>query len=406
MTESQLSQLIEKYLKGEATDSEKKQLEQWYASFDEREISFTDNVPGNLHHAIHQGLQAVKEKIKQQENSPQRKTASPRLWSVRPIAAAAAILLLIAAATFMLTTHKIKIQETATTTETDFNPGGNRAVLTLGNGSKIVLDSSNSGLLSIQGGVQVVKTGSGRVIYDTKNTAQYDTQRDVPYNTITVPRGGQYQVILPDGSKVWLNAGSFLRFPTAFTGNTRTVQMSGEAYFEIRPNAEKPFLVRKEGSLIKVLGTHFNVSAYEEERTMTVTLLEGRVVVMPIGEQQQDQQTTLTAGEQLIVETAGDLWLQSTRIKKANLQAAIAWKEGLFWFENDDIHQIMAMLSRWYNVDIAIQGSINDKFTGSIPRNLPFSKIFEILQKTGSIRYEIVQHKIIVSPYKQKSMSP
>lgn len=281
----------------------------------------------------------------------------------------------------------------------DLQPGGNKAILTLGNGSKIILDSSRNGLLSFQNGTKIVKDSSGLLRYSIASNAKGQRARgNVPYNTITTPRGGQYEVVLPDGSRVWLNAASSLKFPTAFEGDKREVTMTGEAYFEISSlqtssggGAVVPFIVHAPSSsgdvAIKVLGTHFNVMAYEDEEAVKTTLIEGAVRVS-----KGRKDLLLKPGQEASVKQNGEMEL----MKNVNVMQASAWKNNLFWFENSDVEEVMKQLSRWYDVDIVIEGEIPDLFTGSIPRSLSFSRVFEVLQQTGSIHYKIENDKTIV----------
>jgi hypothetical protein len=275
------------------------------------------------------------------------------------------------------------------TVQHDVNPGGNKAVLTLANGTTVLLDSAHNGVLTSQGSAKITKVGSGLLAYTLQHPGNAGKQQqEVEYNTLTTPRGGQYQVVLPDGSKVWLNAASSIHYPTVFTGRQRKVQITGECYFEVAGNAAMPFIVEANNIEIHVLGTHFNIMAYNDEATTTASLLQGLVKIV-----RGNTTLLLHPGQEAQVDGNGKVEL----VKDANMNEAVAWKDNLFWFENDDIQTVMRQLSRWYNVDIVIRGNIPDRFTGSIPRNITFSKVFEVLQKTGSIRFSIENEKVIVS---------
>ncbi|HEX5552880.1 MAG TPA: FecR domain-containing protein [Chitinophagaceae bacterium] len=398
MTEEQLTGLIQKYLSGEATEEEKIKVEQWYESFEANSLRFMSGEAKGTDMSATRSLDAIKKKIAQKqaesrESAPVSKTKVIHFWRV---AAAVAVLILFSGTIYFLS-HSSNKRSTVplVSVKNDIQPGGNKAILTLGNGTKIVLDSTNTGILSIQGNTKIVKLNGGQLAYNPDPsatpgvTSRDKVQSKVQYNTITTPRGGQYEVRLPDGSKVWLNAASSLRFPTAFTGMDREVQVTGEAYFEIAKKANQPFKVSVKGMIVNVLGTHFNVMAYDNEPVIKTTLLEGSVKIT-----QGDKNLILKPGQEAQLNQNDGLEL----IKDVNVDEAVAWKNHLFWFDNDDIQSIMRQLSRWYDADVVIEGKIPDLFTGSIPRDVPVSKIFEVLEKTGSIRYKIENGKIIVSP--------
>lgn len=268
---------------------------------------------------------------------------------------------------------------------TDILPGGNKAVLTLSNGASIILDSAANGLITRQGDASVSKAGSGQLAYNQLN----GSASPVVYNTLRTPRGGQYQLKLPDGSMVWLNAASSIRFPTAFTGDKREVEMTGEIYFEIAPNPDKPFSVTVDGMKVNVLGTHFNIMAYDDEPLVKTTLLEGSVRVT-----KGNATALLKAGQQAQINKEGKI----TLLEHIDPTEAIAWKDQLFWFEDDDIYSVMRRVSRWYDANVTITGKIPQHFTGSIPRDVKVSRVFEVLQETGSIHFQVNNKEIIVTP--------
>ncbi len=268
----------------------------------------------------------------------------------------------------------------------DITPGGNKAVLTLANGSAIVLDSAQNGTLTQQGNVKVIKLDSGKLIYQKDENTNVAT---VQYNTITTPRGGQYQLVLADGSKVWLNAASSIRFPTTFTGKERDVQITGEAYFEVTHNSEIPFHVKANNMDVAVLGTHFNINAYDDEGVMKTTLLEGSVKVS-----EGNKSVTIVPGEQALIAHHTDKIDIKTNV---DLEEVVAWKNGKFIFQDADIQSIMRQLERWYNITVNYQGNIpNEQFVGVIPRNVNISQILNMLEKTGAVKFEIDGRKIIV----------
>jgi len=209
------------------------------------------------------------------------------------------------------------------------------------------------------------------------------------FNEVITPRGGVYELILPDGSLAYLNTASSIRFPTSFVGNDREVEISGEVYFEITPNKNKPFKVRAGEITIQVLGTHFDVMAYPDAKAIRTTLLEGSVRVNANGTSK-----VIKPGEAIDYSNN-----QLKVIEDPNIEKIMAWRNQLFWFDHDDIYTVASELSRWYNIDISVQGNITDLFTGSIPRNLSFAKVFDILQKTGAIHYHVLgENRIVLSP--------
>ncbi|MEO6820345.1 MAG: FecR domain-containing protein, partial [Ginsengibacter sp.] len=210
------------------------------------------------------------------------------------------------------------------------------------------------------------------------------------YNTISTPRGGQYQLTLADGSQVWLNAESSITFPTSFTGNQREVKITGEAYFEIAHDANIPFHVNVNGMDVKVLGTHFNVNAYKDEAEIKTTLLEGSVQVT-----YNEQAKIISIGQQLILNNKSGKMIVE---KNINVDEIMAWKNGKFYFNEASIQSIMKQLCRWYNVDVEYNGEVNKLFEGTISRQVSVEDIFKILSATGGVHFAIEGRKIIVSP--------
>ena len=273
----------------------------------------------------------------------------------------------------------------------DVLPGGNKAILTLSNGSQIVLDSAANGILAQQGNTKVIKLANGQLNY--KNAGNH--AHEVLYNTMSTPRGGQYNLLLPDGSRVWLNAVSSIRFPTDFIGKERTVEITGEAYFEIAKDRSHPFrVIVNPGSVnrgleLTVLGTHFNVNAYSDEPTIKTTLLEGSVRVM-----KGASSAIIKPGQQTQVDGNGEIKV----IQEANVAEAVAWKDGRFEFNDTHLTAIMRQLMRWYNVDVEYHGNIPDRyFTADISRNKTLSGILKIFE-LSDIDFKLDGKKLIVTP--------
>lgn len=266
----------------------------------------------------------------------------------------------------------------------DALPGGNRATLALSGGKTIVLDSADNGLLATLGGINVQKAKDGQLIYRVTGDAQSD---DVAFNTLSTPRGGQYQIVLPDGSKVWLNAASSLRFPAVFKGKERRLELTGEAYFEVASNPDMPFKVVFGNTEVEVLGTHFNIMAYDDEAVMEATLLEGSVSIRRGG-----VMNMLRPGQQASMEHNG----VATVIEHVDVSEAVAWKDGLFQFHDADLQSVMREAARWYDLDVTYEGDIPQRrFTGRISRNVKASELLSILKYTG-VNFKIEDKKIIV----------
>ncbi|MFI5194476.1 MAG: FecR family protein [Chitinophagales bacterium] len=266
----------------------------------------------------------------------------------------------------------------------DVAPGNNKAILTLGNGSKILLYGARNGTLARQGNTRIIKTDSGRLSY----TALHEKPSEVVYNTLSTPRGGQYQLTLSDGSRVWLNAASSITFPAAFAGNERKVTVTGEAYFEVVHNASKPFIVHVAEEELQILGTHFNVNAYGDERSVQTTLLEGSLKITAAGSQQS---AILKPGQQTQIRNAG-----LSVINDVNTDEVVAWKDGLFNFENADLQMVMRQFARWYDVEVKFEGIVpQDRFFGIMSRNSSLASVLKALRANG-IKFRIEGKKLIV----------
>ena len=273
----------------------------------------------------------------------------------------------------------------------DISPGGNKAVLTLADHSTIVLDSAASGKLAQEGGTAIIKSKEGRLEY--RPAGGVGGGATISYNMLSTPRGGQYQLVLPDGSKVWLNAASSIRYPTAFAGTTRQVDITGEAYFEIAKDAYRPFTVRVGSPAgtkgeIRVLGTQFNVNAYSDEPVVRTTLLEGAVRVT-----KDAAAATLKPGEQAELEQSGTFRL----IPDVDIDQTMAWKNGQFFLKEADIRTVMRQIERWYDVEVVFEDDIRDKFYVDMSRNTNVSNVFRILESTGLVHFRIDGKKIIVT---------
>lgn len=281
-------------------------------------------------------------------------------------------------------------------------PGKNDAVLTLADGSKISLTDAGNGELVKAPGVRIVKSADGSLIYtvDTTGLEQSSNTANLVYNTISTPRGGEYQVNLPDGTKVWLNAASSLKFPQSFRNlKERRVELNGEAYFEVSKRKNQPFIVASadfghdRAQEIEVLGTHFNISAYADDVATKTTLLEGSVRVREVRSSGNPNTAILVPGQQAVI---GNGKLSTLMV---DTEEAIAWKNGNFIFDNADIESIMRRVSRWYNVEVVYQGKIPEaNFMGTVSRFSNVSEILDILEATKTVHFKIEGRRITVMP--------
>lgn len=332
-------------------------------------------------------------------------TASkPRVFTITPWkkwAVAAALLLVAGKLVFDATRHPSQPKQTPSTpvvaVANDRPAGTQNATLTLGDGTKITLDSAANGNLAQQGNTKVIKL-NGQIAYSSNGRS---AANETLWNTISTARGNQYMLILSDGTKVWLNAASSMRFPTAFKGSERKVEITGEAYFEIAKDAQMPFKVIAGGGEIQVLGTHFNVNAYTDESAIKTTLLEGSVAV-----QKDNNRLVLAPGQQARFHspasssTPGAPGGRSaiTLLKDIDTGHETAWKDGFFWFDNTDIHTLIRQVSRWYDVEIEIKGEISDDgFTGKVPRSVPLSRLLKVLE-LNDIHSKIEGNHITITP--------
>ncbi|RPE13519.1 DUF4974 domain-containing protein [Chitinophaga lutea] len=305
-----------------------------------------------------------------------------RKGKVRPmgrwIKVAAAVVLVASLGGWLLSNRQTAKQPAVQAVKVqDAPPGGNKAYLTLADGSKIAVDDASQGQLATQGKIKVSKSATGELIYEADTTASPDAT--LSYNTLTTPRGGQFRLLLPDGSRVWLNAESSLRFPTSFAGHERLVELTGEGYFEVAKNAKQPFVVATAAQRVTVLGTHFNVQAYGDQSHTSTTLLEGSVQVSG-----KAGRSLLAPGEQcrLNGQTGSMQKLQ------VDTEEAVAWKNGYFIFNETYLVDVLRQLGRWYNVEADFAHLPAIRYNGTIPRNVPLSKAIEMLEITGNLRFE------------------
>lgn len=399
-----IERLFQRYLNNECNSEEIKALLQYFGeeknetllrSLISRQLEENEEAPVISQESLLQTtFNNIKKAIAADNETGQKSAVSlySRTWF--RVCAAAVFIFFLSTAVFLLLPKKeaaiIAHKENKIQPAIDIAPGKNNAVLTLDDGTSIVLDSAANGTLAQQGNIKVLKL-NGQIAYN--KTGMGNAELNPVYNTITTARGNQYQLILADGSKVWLNAASSIRFPASFTGNERRVEITGEAYFEVAKDAKKPFRVTfnsqsGEKGEIEVLGTHFNVNAYSEEPDIKTTLLEGSVKIRKANEIQM-----LSPGQQAKVTSKG-IVLEKT----VDMQQVVAWKDGFFLFNNTDIYTLMRQVSRWYDVEVHFEGHISEEgYSGKISREVTLSKLLKVLElndvhvKTNGRRITISQ---------------
>jgi len=386
-----LQRSIERYISGKATAEEIRFVENYYQYLDKNQEVLGKSNSTELKDLEEENLQQLLLAIHHPVQKPKR--------LVLRYSIAAAILFILGFGILYFTKEQplIAIQKVANSDkEIDILPGKDRAILTLADGSKVILDDVKDGKISETGNLTITKTKSGQLIYQA-NAVPTKTGA-IAYHTIETPRGGQYQVFLPDGTKVWLNASSSLTYPVQFTESERKVKLIGEAYFEvakmsfnklrmtdIKGKREEgtrriPFFVNTGNQLLEVLGTHFNVNGYMDEQTIKTTLVEGSVKVSNLNTQSSK---IIKPGQQSIIGS------QTFLIGDVDTDDETAWKDGLFRFNNSNLKNILYQLERWYDIKIDYANLPNKRFNGMIPRKVKLSEVLNMLELTGSIDFKI-----------------
>ena len=392
MRQEEVTNLVEKYLHNTASAEEIEKLFQWYRTEmnTDSEWNFDDlEDEENLKSFIFSKIDVP--------DLAERQIPIHRIYY--SLAAAATVLVfLVSGLYFYLKNDQIPaatdpVKVAVKQEVKDIQPGGYKAILTLSDGKKIVLDDSKNGVVINQGGIKINKNSKGIIEYtlsESANDQPLTTGRDVEtvYNTIQTPVGGKFQLNLADGSKVWLNSASSLRFPVFFSGDLREVELKGEAYFEVSKHDDKKFSVRSGNQTVEVLGTHFNINAYSDEPSITTTLIEGAVRVIELNTKKSQ---ILKPGEQSKVS-------RDIRIQRTDTQAEVAWKDGYFYFENASIETVMRQLGRWYGITARYETALPEHhFEGAIATNLTLLEVLEILQKSN-IHFRLEGKEVVVMP--------
>jgi transmembrane sensor len=383
-----LENMIKRYVAGEATPEEIKFIEAYYQYLEKGENILDHSSETDVLRLEEENFQSIKASIAQSKTNR-------RISPVYRYAAAAAIIVILGFGVLYFSKNKqLDTKNLLATNDKalDVLPGVDKAVLTLADGSKVVLDNNSNENIIEKSGLTISKTKGGQLIYKVSNGVQKGNT--VAYNTIETAKGNQYQVLLPDGTKVWLNAASSLKYPEVFTGKERRVVLTGEAYFEVAKDKTRPFFVRtvssskdNRGQDVEVLGTHFNINSYMDDQSVKTTLLEGSVKVS-----NDNSSKILKPGEQAVINNYG---LGTIHILQADTDDETAWKNGLFRFSNAGLKSILNQIERWYDVKIDYNSVPDKRYNGMVPRNAKLSEVLQMLEVTGNINFEIEENRVL-----------
>jgi len=370
-----LEKIVERYLSGNANADEIRFVEEYYNFLGE------NNEDSNPAEEV-KGFEEANFK------AIQAKIASTKKSKIKPLfkyISAAAILAIVFGGFYYSKIQNFSTVVSVAQTQKknlDILPGTNKAILTLADGSTVVLDENTSSDISDQDGIKISKEKDGQLVYTIVNNKLLNADKNIAYNTISTPKGGQYQVILPDGTKVWLNAASSLKYPEAFVGKQRLVVLTGEAYFEVAKNKSMPFRVQSQNQHVEVLGTHFNINSYLDDNTVKTTLLEGSVQVS-----NSKFSKILKPGEQAISGIGEQASIKIAR--DVDTDDETAWKNGLFQFNDSELKVILNQLERWYDIKIDYSDVPAKRYNGMVPRKSKLSEVLKMLEKTGNIKFEL-----------------
>lgn len=385
MDKEEFQYLASRISDGTATENEVARYNYYYNQFqqdtawNEAELGKKSEMEQNIYQLVTKSLPGYDTKIK-------------KIFFLKIVAAAAAIALFGVLIYQQQQSRPSTTEATANILGEDIAPGTNKAELTLSDGTIINLDQSQDGLLADQGTAQIQKLQDGHIAYISEK-GKVSAEAEVVYNTITIPRGGQYRLKLPDGTNVWLNASSTLKFPVAFTDKSRIVELEGEAYFEVTSQYDKngtrrqPFIVRTATQTVEVLGTHFNINTYESEGMIKTTLIEGAVKV---SSSITAESKMLKPGQQAQLTKYGTFQLA----QNIDTEEVLAWKNSLFYFNNTELSAIMGQLSRWYNVEIDIEDMPQKRFNGMLSRNVKLSQVLQMMEKTSGLKFKVEERRI------------
>jgi transmembrane sensor len=385
-TIKQIEAILDRHKAGASSPEDLIPLESWYLAQQADVLPLIDqDVDSRLAQVKKNLLFKIADK-----HIPRPKKSIP-LWT--RIAVAASIVLAAASVYFTVFSNDESEELRIAALDAGIKPGGDKAVLTLANGKKVILNDIKLGEISSQAGIRIKKESNGILVYEVAAQNAGEANAESQWNTLETPKGGQYQVVLSDGSKVWLNAYSSIKFPAVFSTKSREVEMTGEAYFQVakrtigRTKVAQPFIVRANRQRIEVLGTHFNVNSYADEHSVKTTLLEGSVAINTLRDNLKaaGSNVVLKPGQQSELNSSGDLAVSSV-----NVGEAIDWQKGYFAFHNEDVYQIMRKVARWYDIQVVYESSLpKDKLGGTLSRYQDVSKILDVMQRTGLFKFRI-----------------
>ncbi|HEY1060644.1 MAG TPA: FecR family protein [Daejeonella sp.] len=385
----EILRMIRRYVAGTANKEEIQFLETYYEYFEHEDDVFQ----GMSKPEIEKLEEELYQVLSFEQDYETSGLVRPLWFSWKRLVAAASILIFCTIGLYLYKSHSINQQSRIVAKPKpvikDIAPGGNMAVLTLADGTKINLDQATNGKIADQAGLDITKQG-GQLVYSPKSSKSANSSSQNLFNVIETPRGGEYKIVLPDGTQVWLNAASNLRYPAIFTGNERMVELKGEAYFEVVSNKKMPFRVKSNLQVVEVLGTHFNVNSYADEVTVRTTLIEGSVKIL---RENSKTTQTLQPGEQSSVNPD----IPFVRVNSVNTEEFIAWKNGYFLFNNENIESIMRKIARWYNVDIEYKGEKPvGEFGGAVSKSKNISEVLRILQRTKAVNFKVQGRRVTV----------
>ncbi len=382
MKKKQAEALLRKYRNGTISKEERALLESWYLDYAGSAMVSGDASPENLE----QNLEDIRVGLAPARPLYMRPFFRWGMW--------AAVLLLTMAAGYLAYLGQAPAP-IAPPAITGIPPGEEKAVLMLANGEKIALESAEMGNVATEGTITIVKVKEGEIVYN----GSVQQAAGVGFNTISTPRKGQYSVRLPDGTRVWLNAASSIRFPTVFDAESRVVEANGEVYFEVAKKSFNdrlvPFIVEAGGQVIQVLGTAFNVNSYADEASFRTTLVEGSIRVNVAGKALEG--VVLEPGEEIsITRRARGTRKVDYRVNKVDPRSAVAWKDGYFRFDNIGLPELMRQLSRWYDIEVYYEGPVKEfEFVGEIERKTDLAQVLKILE-IGGVRFHMNGNKITI----------
>jgi len=377
--------LVKKYLEGKANSDEKKIIENYLESYQNKNVTWDSTLMGEKDSIAEELYLHILKEIDVRE----RKVRTLKFWR---LSSAAAVFLILFSGLYIFYNRAGSVTNYASRYKSDIAPGRQKATLTLQDGSVLTLDTMHEGTVKEDHGVRITSK-NGTLVYEVLN----NNSPTIAYNVIQTPRGGKFIVLLPDGTKVWLNSETVFRYPTAFRSNKREVTLSGEAYFEVAKQVQKsnpsnriPFIVKTGSQEVEVLGTHFNINSYQDEPVIKTSLLEGSVRITHHG-----STLLLKPNEQAMFDNSATSAMKL--LKNIDSGGVVAWKNDVFRFQDTGLNEIMRQLSRWYDVNIVYEGDPpSDEFTGYISRNVNISSVLQMLEQGGGVEFRIEGRNVII----------